>query len=296
MKRCPTCNRTFTDPSLSFCIEDGTPLVKAIAQEADPEATLVAKSPARTPPDAEARQTEGSASGNWNAPAYQPPAQSPPVAAQRRAWPWVVGIVVLLLVGVIGIGIAAAIVVPKMMQAAGNENNSNTNANSTRNLNSNVAANSNANANSNSLVTNQNQNANANSNANAGSLTEAPTDADEVLADLTAIEKEWTEANFSADRKKLAHILADDYVGTQPDGTIQGKGDYLRDIKPDKTVRDWEFKDLRLTLKGDRATLKGKMRLEREGEDEELVVQFTDKFVWRDERWQAVASEVSQAK
>src|ERR1044072_3852204 len=26
MKRCPTCNRTYTDTSLNFCLEDGTPL------------------------------------------------------------------------------------------------------------------------------------------------------------------------------------------------------------------------------------------------------------------------------
>ena len=26
MKRCPTCNRTYTDLSLNFCLEDGTPL------------------------------------------------------------------------------------------------------------------------------------------------------------------------------------------------------------------------------------------------------------------------------
>lgn len=29
MKRCPTCNRTFTDPALGFCTADGTPLVDA---------------------------------------------------------------------------------------------------------------------------------------------------------------------------------------------------------------------------------------------------------------------------
>src|SRR5829696_8625044 len=26
MKRCATCNRTYTDPDLSFCTDDGTPL------------------------------------------------------------------------------------------------------------------------------------------------------------------------------------------------------------------------------------------------------------------------------
>ena len=28
MKRCPTCNRTYTDASLNFCLEDGTPLAQ----------------------------------------------------------------------------------------------------------------------------------------------------------------------------------------------------------------------------------------------------------------------------
>ena len=28
MKRCPTCNRTFTDPNLSFCLQDGMTLVE----------------------------------------------------------------------------------------------------------------------------------------------------------------------------------------------------------------------------------------------------------------------------
>jgi hypothetical protein len=239
---------------------------------------------------------QGARANDWNAPAYQPPGQfgPPPAVPKRRVWPWVVGIVVLLLIAVAGLGFAAAIVVPNMLRAAANENRSN-NANAERNTNANQDSNLNINTNANSFVANANKDEAANANANADSdvASEAPTDADEVLSELTELEKQWTEANFSADRKTLARILADDYVGTQPDGSIQGKADYLRDIKPEK-VKDWELKDLKLTLKGDRATLKGRMRVERE--DEELVVQFTDKFVWRDERWQAVASEVSQAK
>lgn len=301
MKRCPTCNRDYSDPSLSFCIEDGTPLVKAFAPTSDPEATIVTPASAKTQIDGGdgASAGEGRAS-NWKEPAYQPPGQFPlpPTVRKRRAWPWVVGIVVLLLIGVAGIGIAAVLVIPNLMRSAENENNSNSNANTERNLNGNRNSNENTNANTNSFVANENKNgnANANTNANSGLATEPPTDADEVLSDLTDLEKEWTEANFSADKKTLARILADDYVGTQPDGTIQGKADYLRDIKPEDGVKDWEFKDLQLTLKGDRASLKGRMRLQREGEDHDVVVQFTDKFVWRDERWQAVASEVSQAK
>lgn len=301
MKRCPTCNRTFNDPSLSFCIEDGTPLVKAFLSEPDPEATIVVPSSSTTQIHADAAGATGegrNAPGDGQAAAYQPPGQSapPPNAKKRRVWLWAVGIAALLLVAAAGIGIAAVIVIPKMMQAA--VNSANGNGNTERNLNGNRSTNENSNANTNSFVINENENknTNANSNANADLEAQPPTDAVEVLSDLTDIEKEWTEANFSADKTALARILADDYVATLPDGAIQGKADYLRDIKPDKTVTEWEFKDLKLALKGDRATLKGRMRERHEGKDEDSVLQFTDKFVWRDERWQAVASEVSLVK
>jgi hypothetical protein len=38
MKRCPTCNQTFTDEWLTFCTQDGSSLVAA---EIDPPVTLV---------------------------------------------------------------------------------------------------------------------------------------------------------------------------------------------------------------------------------------------------------------
>jgi len=54
MKRCPSCNRTYTDTSLNFCLEDGTPLV-ADAPPVDPNATIRYSSPrdtAEPPPTA----------------------------------------------------------------------------------------------------------------------------------------------------------------------------------------------------------------------------------------------------
>jgi ketosteroid isomerase-like protein len=61
MKSCPTCERTYPDDSLNFCLKDGTPLAPLPANETtalsepphDPEATLVAPAPRRdstTPP------------------------------------------------------------------------------------------------------------------------------------------------------------------------------------------------------------------------------------------------------
>jgi len=56
---------------------------------------------------------------------------------------------------------------------------------------------------------------------------------------------------------------------------------------------------LRVTLTGDRAALKGLITLDvkdDQGEDRRIRYQFTDKFVWRDGRWQAIGSEVNPLK
>src|SRR6185295_19955972 len=122
-----------------------------------------------------------------------------------------------------------------------------------------------------------------------------PTNEELVLSDLKNIEDEWTVANLNADKKKLAHILADDYV-SNVGGKMQGKADYLRDIQPDPTIQHWEFQDLKLTLNGSRATLEGIVSLDSSQQTDPIVMRFTDKFVWRDSRWQAVSSDVAQVK
>src|SRR5437763_17028392 len=41
MKRCPQCNRTYDDDALSFCLDDGSPLVSTSAPSSfDPSATV----------------------------------------------------------------------------------------------------------------------------------------------------------------------------------------------------------------------------------------------------------------
>ena len=252
MKRCSTCNRTYTDPNLSFCIDDGTPLTTV---DADEDATVV------TP-----RGNEN----DRNATAYQPPRPYVPPGTtikRRRAWPWVVGILGAFILGILVIGIAAALLTPRMVrrleqQAANTRDNSNTN--------------------SNSAETN-----NANANATENIDTPPPTDHDQVLAQLKDIENEWTVANLNADKKKLDRILADDFVGGTG-GELQSKADYIREIERDTSVDKWEFNDLKLMLLGDRAVLTGTITYFI-GSDKR-VFEFMDKFVWRDGRWQATGA------
>ena len=73
MKRCPTCNQTFSEGWLSFCTQDGTTLVEDSVQRDEPPPTMMSSAP--PPPFANPNQP-----GNWSAPSggfgsgpYAPP-------------------------------------------------------------------------------------------------------------------------------------------------------------------------------------------------------------------------------
>ena len=284
MKRCPTCNKNFTDQNLSFCIDDGTPLIKIDPEPYDSEATLVSPSPSAGASADSANVTQSycqsTAPSDWKGPAYQRPGSFARARKKRRVWPWVAGITALLLI-VGGLGFAAVIYVPKMIREAQNQRAS-------------------SNSNSNRSDANKTSNANSGNSNSSGSSTnqdsQPPTDQEKVLRDLKDIEDDWQVANINADKQKLQRILADDYVGTDSEGKMQGKADYIRDIQRDTRIKNWGFEDLKLDLKGDRATLRGNVSLEMAGRPDEVVLSFTDKFVWRNARWQAVGSEVSRVK
>jgi hypothetical protein len=257
MKRCTTCNRTYTDPSLGFCIDDGTPLTPV---EPEDDSTVV--------------RPKSHESDDWNALGYQPPRPYVPPGGdgqRRRIWPWVIGIIGAFLLGILALSIAAAIILPRLMRPVRTER---------------------ASSNVNQIETSTpREDVNANSNANESTNTPPPADHEKVLADLTKLENEWTVANLNADKKKLDQILGDDYVGqANQEGGLQTKAEYIRTIERETAVEKWEFSDLRLTLAGDRATLAGTVTFVVQGHD--LVFDFIDKFVWRDDRWQATGSQL----
>ncbi len=170
MKTCPSCKRTYTDASLNFCLEDGTPLTISAPGSAapgfDPNATIRYTDSRETkPPPAEVyRPPTPTANPTVNQMAshatYQMPTQGSAFGQQQQStlarpgvparksnvvW-WILGGVVVL--GVIVVGAAIMILALASMGS-----NSNTNSNR---------------ANVNSRIGNRNANANANiSNANS---------------------------------------------------------------------------------------------------------------------------------
>ncbi|MGI9069233.1 MAG: hypothetical protein ACR2HX_22875 [Pyrinomonadaceae bacterium] len=144
MKRCPSCHRTYTDASLNFCLEDGTPLLSDAAPSPPPVEIHHQPAPLlnRVDPMAQPRQ--------WS------PVPPMPVRKKSTAVWWVLG--GLLVAGVLVIGAAVMLLALFSIGA-----NSNTSANRNTNV-----------RNSNSRVANRNSNANTNGNLSntnsAGSL------------------------------------------------------------------------------------------------------------------------------
>jgi hypothetical protein len=180
MKRCPGCNRTYTDSSLNFCLEDGTPLLDDALAPADPNATIRYSAPLDTkPPPTEIYRPQPPLV-NQAAPMKQgPPWPGMPTGPQARVrkqsnavW-WILGGVVVI--GIIGIGLVIMI-----LALAGLGSNANDNVNS---------------ANANSRAVNRNTNVNTNSanvsNVNATSSLSLP-----ALTRDDFSEHKWGTGNF----------------------------------------------------------------------------------------------------
>ncbi len=147
MKRCPTCNRTYTDLSLNFCLEDGTPLTTDAPSGPDPNATLRYPSPRDTaePPPTEiyrpAPSTPTPRSATAPTPPPPPPQWSPtptqPPRKKSNAIWWILGGFAALLV--IGVGLVVMLIA--LASLGSNSNSNNLNANTNRNANVTVNAN-----------------------------------------------------------------------------------------------------------------------------------------------------------
>src|SRR5260370_16346593 len=155
MKRCPQCNRTYTDDALSFCLDDGSPLPTASGPP-PPDASATVQYPqARdtTPPPTIAYNPGQAAPPP---PVTPPPAWSPmppPQTQKRSVWPWLLGIGAVLLL--MGIGVVVLII---MVARVTNDNNGNRVANNSNNSNNANSKSANRNKNTNSDNTNENTN------------------------------------------------------------------------------------------------------------------------------------------
>ena len=147
MKRCPSCNRTYTDASLNFCLEDGTPLAPDAPPPPDPNVTMRypgSRDTSEPPPTEIYRPDTSPVTPHISLPPPPPPQWTPmqqpvPQRKSNALW-WVLG--ALGVVAVMGIGLIVVLIV--ISNIGGNTNNANSNRIANTNVNANASPNTNA--------------------------------------------------------------------------------------------------------------------------------------------------------
>lgn len=109
MKYCPQCNKRFTESWLSFCSDDGTPLVPELTPPADPNWNpKIRETQVKTASEQETQWLPPPAPGGWIAPDERPPmrpgAWTPPPPPYRPSQQPSQGLALAsMIVGIIGL-------------------------------------------------------------------------------------------------------------------------------------------------------------------------------------------------
>jgi len=161
MKTCPSCNRSYTDEALNFCLQDGTPLVIDAALPSETTATAIYSAPRdNNPPPTQVYRPNPPVQppplaqpGAPYQPQYSPMPQYTPMPMARQPgssaiW-WILG--GLAVIVVLGVGAFIVIIAVASMSSEPNNNTNrvvvNTNG-PNRNANSNRTNSNNSNTNS----------------------------------------------------------------------------------------------------------------------------------------------------
>jgi hypothetical protein len=113
------------------------------------------------------------------------------------------------------------------------------------------------------------------------------------------IEGDWGEAMTKRDIVALDRILGDDHSVISKDGSVHTKAEELANYKAGESSSELsDFEPMKVRFFGDTAVVTGGHREKSHnfGKDTSGHYRWTDVFVMRNGRWQAVASELTRVE
>ncbi len=112
---------------------------------------------------------------------------------------------------------------------------------------------------------------------------------------LLSLEQHWLDAAMQRDDAALRAILADDFVDVTYQGQLRDKADHLKSsLAPAKTRQTLE--ELKVRLYGDTGIVTGLNTITALDGSFTARIRFTDVFVKRAGRWQAVSAQETPEK
>jgi uncharacterized protein (TIGR02246 family) len=115
------------------------------------------------------------------------------------------------------------------------------------------------------------------------------------------LERQWLDAYERHDSQAMTRIVADDFIITFPNGTMQSKLQLMQMIaNPNPTAPKMHFytEDVKSRSYGDTVILMGRVvtEYERDGKKVKEQSRYTDTYVRRNGRWRVVASHLSNVE
>ncbi len=110
------------------------------------------------------------------------------------------------------------------------------------------------------------------------------------------LEHDWTDGAMANDMDKVGAVLADDWAGIGPDGTIGTKAAYLADFKSGASkLTSFDFGPMTVKVIGSVAIVQGSdtEKSMGKGKDTSGKYAWMDVFANRNGKWQAVRSQTA---
>ena len=109
------------------------------------------------------------------------------------------------------------------------------------------------------------------------------------LDSLAALNRDFTASVQNGDVKRFEEILADDFMGSFPDGSLLDKAEFLRLTARPVTFSGLVAEDVRIRLLGEFAIIHGRFD-SRSADGRPRRGRYTDNWARRDGTWVAVSA------
>ena len=110
------------------------------------------------------------------------------------------------------------------------------------------------------------------------------------LDTLTSLNRDFTASVQKGDVKRFEEILADDFMGSFPDGSLLDKAEFLKLTAQPVTISGLVAEDVRIRLLGDFAIIHARFN-SRFADGKQRQGRYTDNYARRDGTWVAVAAD-----
>ena len=111
------------------------------------------------------------------------------------------------------------------------------------------------------------------------------------------LDLEWLESYVKRDTDFLERYVSDDYTSIDPHGRAVDKKGEIESVKSgDLAITEMKLNEMKVRTYGDAAVITGRCTIKAKvsGQDASGEYRFTDVWVKRDDRWQAVASQLTR--